>query len=136
MYKNLLLCILFSIIFIPKTVYPQEIAPKTPKKAPQSIEQLILEQFPQDPVMVLVARAESGLRQFDKNGNVIVNKETNDRGLFQINYRYHGKTAEKMGLDIDTLEGNIAYTKYLLRTQGLNAWSASAHNWLPHLARK
>lgn len=86
--------------------------------------------------MVAVARAESGMKQFDKNGNVIVNKETNDVGIFQISVKYHGKTAEKLGMDIYTLEGNIAYTKYLLKTQGLNAWVHSRHNWLPHLARK
>lgn len=84
--------------------------------------------------MVLVAKAESNMRQFDKDGNVVINKQTNDVGLFQINVKYHAKTAEKLGMDIYTLEGNIAYAKYLLKTQGLNAWVHSRFRWLPHLA--
>jgi len=114
--------ILFCLFFLPVSV------------SAQSLEQLILQEFPKDPVMVLVAKAESGMRQFDKDGNVIVNKKTNDVGLFQISVKYHGETAKRLGLDIYTLEGNIAYTKYLLKTQGLNAWVHSRIRWLPHLA--
>jgi len=81
--------------------------------------------------MVEVARAESGIRQFDANGNVIMSP-TKDAGLFQINW-VNWDTAKRLGYDIYTVEGNIAMAKYLLRSQGLNAWSESAKNWLPHL---
>ncbi len=47
----------------------------------------------------------------------------------QINEYYHAKTAEKMGLDIYTLEGNMAYAKYLYEKNGLSDWDASRPCW-------
>lgn len=142
MIKTILCTALICLSATSTTVYDSSKEPlQEVKTAPRSIEQVILDAFPLDPIMVAVARAESGMRQFDKNGNVIINKQSNDVGIFQINVHYHGETAKKLGMDIYTLEGNIAYAQYLLKTQGLNAWIHSYKNWgspdfIPHLARK
>lgn len=64
---------------------------------------------------------ESGGRQFDSKGNVLVSN-TNDRGIMQINAPIHQKKALKMGYDIDTMEGNLAYGYWLYKQDGLRHW--------------
>jgi hypothetical protein len=34
-----------------------------------------------------------------------------------------------MGLDIETLDGNLAYARHLYRTQGTAPWVYSEHCW-------
>lgn len=85
----------------------------------------IREVFGPNSVMEQVAVCESGMRQFDANGEVIVGKVTPDRGLYQIAPKYHLVNASKMGLDLDTLQGNILYAKYLYDRNGIKDWSAS-----------
>lgn len=59
--------------------------------------------------------------------NLNTNKTT-DHGYFQINSQ-HIPTAKKMGIDIFTDEGNIQYTIFLMKTQGLSPWNSSKKNW-------
>lgn len=89
----------------------------------------MVEAFPTDPIMLEVARCESGVKQHDKNGKVIMNTKTNDKGIFQIN-EIHWPKAKQLGYDLDTFEGNIKMAQYILKTQGLNAWYSSVHCWL------
>jgi len=56
-----------------------------------------------------------------------VNKK--DAGMFQINEKYHLKTAEELGLDIHTTAGNIDYAIYLYKTNGTKDWNASKKIW-------
>jgi hypothetical protein len=80
--------------------------------------------------LIDVARCESQYRQFDENGNVLRGKvNSKDVGAFQINEKYHLETSQKLGIDIYTLEGNIAYARYLYETQGSKPWSASSPCW-------
>lgn len=75
-------------------------------------------------------RCESGLRQFDKNGNVlrgVVNPL--DTGIAQINLKYHGARAEELGYDLFTEDGNIAFAKLLYKEQGTKPWHWSRHCW-------
>lgn len=95
------------------------------------MEEIIKKEFPKDPIMVNVARCESGFRQFNPDGTVLISR-TADWGIFQINQVNH-RTMSKLGIDISTLEGNIEGTQYILKTQGLNAWKNSSHCWLPHI---
>lgn len=81
-------------------------------------------------VMKKVAFCESSLNHYDDNGEVLrgyVDKR--DSGLYQINEYYHLEKSKELGLNIYTVEGNIAYAKYLLDTQGLAPWSASKKCW-------
>lgn len=83
-----------------------------------------------NPVLLEIARCESRLRQFDSKGNVLRGLiDHDDTGLFQINRRYHLADSRKMGLNIDTIEGNIAYGKYLYSKKGTQPWNASKGCW-------
>ncbi len=82
-------------------------------------------------VMSMIAKCESvGYRQYDESGNVLRGKiNPDDIGVFQINTYYHLESSKKMGLDIFTLQGNIAYAKYLYDTQGTRPWNWSKGCW-------
>lgn len=80
--------------------------------------------------MVDIARCESGFRQLNEDGTVLHGiVDPRDTGLFQISRKYHQEEATEMGLDLDTVQGNISYALYLYRTQGVKPWSASEECW-------
>lgn len=79
--------------------------------------------------MIEIARCESGLRQFKAPSVVLRNPVTPDVGVFQINVDYHLATAKKMGINIYSLDGNIAYAKYLYDKNGVRDWTASKPCW-------
>jgi len=87
----------------------------------ESIEELILEAFPDAPVMLRVARCESGLKQFAYNPT----NNSHDRGIYQISRLYHGQSDD----DMYDVKKNIAYAKKLFKRNGLRDWSASKHCW-------
>jgi hypothetical protein len=65
-----------------------------------------------------------------KTGEVIrgfVNSD--DIGMCQINRKYHERTAEGMGLDIFTEQGNIRYANWLYAQQGSQPWNWSRSCW-------
>lgn len=88
------------------------------------------------PELEKICACESGdgtigsARQFKNDGTLIIGiVDNDDRGMCQINRRYHKDTAESMGLDIDTEQGNIKYANYLYETQGSKPWNASKKCW-------
>ena len=96
----------------------------------KQVERYVREQFKDEPVLVEIARCESTFRQYDKNGNIIrgvVNK--GDVGVMQINERYHANEAVKLGLNIYTTEGNVAFAKHLFDKFGSQPWSSSQDCW-------
>ena len=97
---------------------------------PEVMEKYLKQVYAGDPVLIDIARCESNFRQFDKNGQVVRGKvDRNDIGVMQINERYHDGTAKKLGLDIHSTPGNIAYAKYLYDKEGTKPWSASQKCW-------
>lgn len=65
-------------------------------------------------------------RQFKSDGSVlrgVVNSD--DIGQCQINLKYHGEAAEKLGIDLFTNEGNIQYANLLYIKEGARPWSWS-----------
>lgn len=89
---------------------------------------LIAEVLP--PVFQRIAQCESSTQQFNPDGSVlhgVVNHA--DTGIFEINKTAHLKQAESMGLDINTLLGNVLYAKYLYSKNGLSDWRYSAKCW-------
>lgn len=96
----------------------------------KAIEQYIRENFADTPILAEIARCESEFRQFDKNGQVVRGRVDNaDVGVMQINERYHLATAKKLGINIHTIEGNMAYAKYLYEKSGSRPWDASKPCW-------
>lgn len=89
--------------------------------------------FEETPILAEIAFCESRFRQYDENGNVLRGVENaQDVGVMQINEKYHLETAQKLGLNIHTLEGNMAYGKYLYDTQGTKPWNYSSGCWGKH----
>ena len=81
--------------------------------------------------LIRVAFCESSFRHFNSSGEVLTNENRNgsaDYGLYQIN-SIHLPEAEKLGIDIKSLEGNVEFALHLYNKRGLKDWSASRHCW-------
>jgi len=104
-----------------------------------TIEEYVKAYYKDNPILAEVARCESTFRHFEKNGDILrgtVNQK--DIGVMQINEHFHGATAEKLGLDLYSLDGNLAYAAYLYNKEGMRPWKASSKCWgnSEHLALK
>ena len=103
---------------------------KTPVEKPITLESYVREYFKETPILAEIAKCESRFRQVGKDGKVLrgeVNKS--DLGLLQVNEYYHGEKAEDLGYDLTTVNGNLAYAKYLYNKEGTKPWSASKKCW-------
>lgn len=112
----------------PKTVklaYQQPME-NTPEQ--QMVIEEILKVFPDAPIMVEVARCESGLYPSADRENRGV-----DVGLFQINQVHKARLAE-LGLDRWDLHDNLTYARMLYDSSGLGPWYMSEHCWGRYLA--
>ncbi|MDO8183773.1 MAG: transglycosylase SLT domain-containing protein [bacterium] len=77
-----------------------------------------------------VAYCESTWRQFDQAGEPLRGlHNAQDVGLFQINESYHLSESQKLGYDIYSTAGNIAYAMYLVKKDGFRPWQASKTCW-------
>lgn len=102
-------------------------------KKVKSTKESVEEYFQDIPVLVDVAFCESSFTHFKSDGSVlrgIVNRD--DVGVMQINEKYHLETSKKLGLDIHTLEGNMAYGRYLYEKFGTDPWEYSSKCWKKH----
>lgn len=98
--------------------------------AAQSTEDVVRTYFSSTPVMVEIARCESKFTQFGANGSALQGGYNNAMvGVFQIYGDIHAKEAAGMGMDIYTLDGNLAYAKYLYERQGTTPWLSSFPCW-------
>lgn len=103
-----------------------------PKKLDKNadIESKVRLFFADTPIMAEVIKCESQFRQFNSDGSAfrgIVNNQ--DVGIAQVNEYYHAKRAKKLGIDIYTVDGNMAYAKLLYQEEGTDPWSSSAPCW-------
>ncbi len=108
-----------------------------PMPAAQTVEQYVRSYFADEPIMAEIAQCESHFKQFDTDGSIhrgVVNDQ--DLGVMQVNEHYHGTTAKKLGLDLYTIQGNVAYAQYLYDTQGVAPWSSSGPCWKKSQAYK
>ena len=98
-------------------------------------EAIVRAYFKDIPVMIEVARCESTFRHKLADGSILQGRvDPADTGVMQINKRYHEKKAISLNLNLDTIEDNMAYARYLYDTQGVQPWSASAPCWNRTLA--
>lgn len=86
-------------------------------------------QFASHPVLIAIARCESGMRHFDDKGRVLKNPHSSATGVMQLMYSVHHRPALRQGLDIRTLKGNLAYALRLYKQEGTRPWNASRHCW-------
>ena len=96
----------------------------------KTVEKYLLSQYADTPILYDIARCESTFAQFDKDGKVVRGRVNNaDVGVMQINEKFHADSATKLGYDLYTMEGNVAYAKHLYREQGAAPWKASSKCW-------
>jgi len=96
----------------------------------KEIEAKVKAYFKDDPILVDIARCESQFRQVDAKGNILrgtINK--GDLGVMQINEYYHADKAAELGFDLKTVDGNLAYAKYLYNKEGVQPWISSSKCW-------
>src|SRR3989344_3041723 len=106
--------------------------PAAPTFVPQAqtIREYVEEYFAGEPIMVDISKCESHFRQFNKNGAVYRGTKNNqDVGVMQINEYYHLDATKKLGYDIYTVEGNVAYARYLFEKEGTVPWASSEPCW-------
>ncbi len=122
-----------SKVIIPADDTPIEVAVEattTMMNNVKTMEAYLRKEFADTPILVDIARCESSFRQYDKAGNLVRGRVNNaDVGVMQINEIYHDKTALKLGFDLHTLEGNVAYAKHLYNEQGSQPWVSSSPCW-------
>lgn len=95
-----------------------------------NVEAYVKEYFKDIPIMAKIARCESGYRQWDKNGDVLRGVQNSlDKGVMQINEKYHLAASKRLGYDLSTLEGNLAYARHLYTQEGTRPWFWSKGCW-------
>jgi len=95
-----------------------------------TIREAVIKEFGTSSIMIAVASCESHFRQTNKDGSVFRGKQNpKDVGALQINEYYHLADAKKLGLNIHTLEGNIAYARILYDRNGTRDWNWSKPMW-------
>ena len=119
------------------TISNTTLTQNTKTDKPLTLKQYVLDYFKDDPILIEVASCESTFRQFNSSGKLLRGEvNSDDVGVMQINEKYHYERAMKMGLDIRTLEGNLAYAKWLYDNQGLKPWNSSSKCWTKSVATK
>lgn len=125
----IILGMLAGVVLVPEYSYvyakekviiePQEDEIKVETET-EKIERLVKETFYDAPIMVKVARCESGFRN--------VPSKTGDYGPFQIN-QVHLKRLQELELDRTKIEDNIKYARMLYDESGTGPWYMSKHCW-------
>lgn len=96
----------------------------------QTLEEYVATYYADTPILAEIAWCESRIRHTDKDGSIfrgVVNPK--DIGVMQINTHYHLKEAKELNLDLYTLDGNLAYAKYLYEQEGVQPWASSKACW-------
>ncbi|MDO8594938.1 MAG: hypothetical protein Q7R93_05540 [bacterium] len=97
---------------------------------PFTLEEYVREYFKDTPVLAEIAKCESRFRHFGRNGKVLRGELTaEDLGVMQVNEFYHQDRADQLGIDLHTLDGNLAYAKWLYNKEGTVPWFASSKCW-------
>jgi len=110
-----------------------------PGSVPPTVETRVREYFEDTPIMIEIAYCESRFKHYSKHGGVLRGKLIpEDVGVMQINEYFHADTAERLGYDLHSLEGNMAYAKWLYEREGTTPWQPSVKCWAGYheLARR
>ena len=95
-----------------------------------TVETDVREYFADTPILAEIARCESQFRHIGESGDIIRGKvNKSDIGVMQINTYYHNDGARKLGLNLSTLAGNMAYAKALYKKEGTAPWQSSSSCW-------
>ncbi len=92
------------------------------------VEARIRQYFADVPVMANIAKCESSFRQYGSDGLPLFDPSYSMIGAFQVSAA-HLPEALTMGMDVTTLEGNMAYARYLYNAGGTDPWLDSFNCW-------
>lgn len=84
------------------------------------------------PVLDRIAKCESSGSQDAKNGQITYHSNSDgsiDVGKYQINIKYYGAVATKLGLDLTKEDDNRKMAEWIYLNRGTSDWSASANCW-------
>jgi hypothetical protein len=95
------------------------------------IETKVRQLFSDAPVMITVAKCESGFNQFRSDGSLVRSPNGLYIGVFQIDEKIHSAYALSLGMDIKTVDGNLAYARRLYERSGSQPWSSCASQAAP-----
>ena len=96
----------------------------------EEVELRVKNYFKNSPILIKIAECESRFRHYGKDGLVLRGTiNSDDLGVMQINKRFHLQDSKKLGHDITTLEGNLAYAKEIYLKSGTKPWTHSSTCW-------
>ena len=92
------------------------------------------EYFRDIPVMIAIIECESGFRQYESDGRLLVSpvKGSSASGAAQILYIKHkADWSDNPDTNITTLAGNLAYAREMYEESGTSPWAQSRGCWKP-----
>ena len=98
-------------------------------EANDDVESRVRAYFADAPIMISIAKCESEFRQFGASGALHGGAGRAMVGVFQVHSDVHADFALSKGMDIYTLEGNLAYARYLYEREGTRPWLSSFPCW-------
>ena len=119
---------------VPREVKAEDYQPIANSK---NIEKFVNDYFADIPILALIAKCESRFRHLNSSGTVLKgDRNSYDRGVMQINILYHAKILEKLGLDVQNLDDNVQYARYLYEKEGAKPWMSSSACWAKFSQKK
>ncbi|MES2214388.1 MAG: hypothetical protein V4465_03325 [Patescibacteria group bacterium] len=119
---------------VTKEVEAKDYAPITDT---QNVKRFVTDYFADTPILAHIAACESRNRQYAKDGSVLRGEQNSyDVGVMQINEMYHLEDSKKLGYNIYTIEGNVAYAKYIYDKQGAKPWMSSSPCWAKYTEKE
>lgn len=116
----------------PKEIKSEDYQPITD---PANVQRFIEDYFYDIPVLQKIAFCESSFRHYNKDGSLRVGKvNKHDLGVMQINELYHEKEATSLGLDLRSIDDNVAFARHLYEREGSRPWNSSSKCWNTDLA--
>jgi len=111
----------------PKELDVQDYEPITD---PANVKRYLADYFSDIPLLAAIGACESHNRQVLPSGNVVRGEVNHyDVGVMQINELYHADEAKAHGDNIYTIQGNVAFARYLYEKQGAKPWMSSSPCW-------
>ncbi len=130
---SLILSVPLVLSFVLSSLPAQAAAPMTTDRTMpqvQTVKEYVQSYFSDTPILVAISECESHFHQYNSDGSVYRGTINNqDIGVMQINTHYQADTAKALGLDIYTLQGNVAYAQYLYNKEGVTPWDSSYQCW-------
>jgi hypothetical protein len=122
-FKKFIVGVIFAVaIFAPTFSFAQA-------NPNAGIEAQVDSYFADIPVMISIAKCESGFREFNADGSILYGGNGSMVGVFQLDGTVHRDRALALGFDINTVNGNLGYARYLFGALGSDPWISSFGCW-------